>query len=921
MWVLEKDGTPPDEIHFLYCGTLLLVTRREGHILLQGDVSISRQHAAIFITHSIENLKNIQVLPKVELTDLGAKYGTYMNEGIESQQKLLLNSKTELNNGDQLKFGMLTNLWRLVYRPLIVTTSTLQLASRDVLTDALLKLGGHLVDEWSNACLYLVMTNITFTVKVVCALAAGRYIVTPEFFTKLLDAVINKTSHPNPAEYNPPLKEMTINSGKVSFVPDERRKTLFSGCTFLFSSEKQLKRMAQAIALAGGSAEKLNEENYKMLVSNNYLLVKIRAEKSSSSKNDLYNTAEQLLSDNRLRAIPESDIGLAILYMDTSGHCNPAFKVSSILRPGGSSASEITEGLQIYATETQDTEENPVSWTGTRVVPETGQSSASRRPSCTAATSNCSPVSSNTSTSTSTNVTFLPTLGQSLPSLTGIEDKENFLNSTKKRSRPVNGEDTAPSSKRISIHYPDQIHQDHPDPTQPMESQIDCNDSQSNSQVTALKFEPQHCSTQKNKTTTPATSSSDGHPSEANKTSRIAPTDMPSTSGESLDKSIGCTGVRSIPFEPYTLPSLKTDTLYHDDMSTQQFVPVKDEPLTAEADESLLDVTDCHPEKRRAEEQMNLLNKNDDSLWHGGKKRKIGNENNGLTKTERSLINNNQRTNTFVHSVKQEQAEEDNLFDLPTTSERVQRRRAGSQSAAAANSTTVNVREHIPDDELFALPTSSRSERRRRQLDQKAEDTRAPQEGNRSEPAKATQAPINNPCRGSVEQKQKIVIVSNEGDFISKKSISIKRSPSELEAAAQTGMPLPGVIKHGDVAELSGAMEKSLVVVEVASLVRRNNRISAETSLNQNFGGLQNYKRFRKNINEITSLPRIIGGRDLVAHDVAENPLRDAWFSQHQDVTIVLEERTTRNAIGSNFADDELFDLPGISRNRSRVRK
>lgn len=46
-------------------------------------------------------------------------------------------------------------------------------------------------------------------------------------------------------------QEMSINSAQVSFSPNQERKVIFSGKTFLFHSAKQLKRMRQAISLAG----------------------------------------------------------------------------------------------------------------------------------------------------------------------------------------------------------------------------------------------------------------------------------------------------------------------------------------------------------------------------------------------------------------------------------------------------------------------------------------------------------------------------------------------------------------------------------------------------------------------------------------------------------------------------------------------
>lgn len=48
----------------------------------------------------------------VKVTDLGAKYGTFVNDGIENDQKMAEQSVLELKAGDRIRFGMLTNTWR-----------------------------------------------------------------------------------------------------------------------------------------------------------------------------------------------------------------------------------------------------------------------------------------------------------------------------------------------------------------------------------------------------------------------------------------------------------------------------------------------------------------------------------------------------------------------------------------------------------------------------------------------------------------------------------------------------------------------------------------------------------------------------------------------------------------------------------------
>ena len=45
-----------EPVHYLYCGEQLTVSRKSGHILLEKDQSISRDHASLTITHDENNL-------------------------------------------------------------------------------------------------------------------------------------------------------------------------------------------------------------------------------------------------------------------------------------------------------------------------------------------------------------------------------------------------------------------------------------------------------------------------------------------------------------------------------------------------------------------------------------------------------------------------------------------------------------------------------------------------------------------------------------------------------------------------------------------------------------------------------------------------------------------------------------------------
>ncbi|XP_042871534.1 nibrin-like isoform X2 [Penaeus japonicus] len=893
MWVLEGTESNPGQIHYLPCGSPLMVSRREGHILLRDDNSISRQHASITVTHSISDLKNINALPKVNLTELGSKYGTFVNEGIDSNCKLANKCTTELKDGDRIRFGMLANEWRLCHKPLVITTSTLKPEHKKSLADALLKLGGHLVSEWNPACSYLVMNSITLTVKVVCALAGTRPIVTPEFITKWADAVVKKEPVPEASDFLPPLQEVSLDKSKVNFSPVEARKTVLEGKTLLFSAAKQLSRMGPAVELAGGKAEALSAENCMHVTDANYLVIQLPPDKNQLSQNNSpLHEAKKMLEEKGLRVIPESDIGLAILYLSTEGHCNPAFKVNNILRRHGST-SQMTEGLRIYATETQSTEAMSLSLTGTRVIPESGQSS--RRTSTSSGEGGAAPPSFPSS--------MPPPVASSTPmpppkdmdvTQNNLENKENMANNHKKRSRTDSPDAMAPPSKlsnrsQVTNLPPSSVT---PEPTQPMESQSQ-NESQE-SEMGVSRFEPRHHSTQRDPPPTKA-SAPDTAPTPESGVER-------STAPASARQSIQPTGERSIPFEPYTLPSLKAGTLNQEEVLAQPFHPVKEEPLSCPVEEEndvILDETDYRRDKRPVDE-IDLTSDNETRNWQGAKRTKVA-ESVGprLLKRERSPPDTNEPQ--ARKAIKQELVPDEDLFSLPGGNARLRRKAETKKAPAGCQATAAsNIESTDGDEDPFALPTSSRAQRRRQQQQQQQVVVKV--EERRVEAPATVEHSQTNGIPSSPQKSQASVITTNQGGFLSKKTNNIK--------------PEPGQGSTSSVGDLSAEIEKSLLIVEVTSLVKRNNFNNTTNHQDTTISGLPNFKRFKKNLGEVTALPRIIGGRDLVPHDQPENARRDDWLRQQEETVRRHEERNA-----TNEADEELFALPTNPWSRIRTRR
>ncbi|XP_064085479.1 nibrin-like [Macrobrachium nipponense] len=931
MWLLEKEESKTDtqqpepkkeaessvKIHYLLCGPSLIVGRKASHILLPGDNSISRQHASITIIQNVNNLKNPNVLPEVKLKDLGAKYGTYVNDGIEHNQKLL--DERFLVSGDRVRFGLIDNIWRLKHQDLVVTTSALQPESKGELQTALLKLGGHLVGEWMQNCSYLVMNNITLTIKVVCALAAAAHIVTPDFFTKWADALMKKAPHPDASDFLPPLQEMSINQSLASFSPNQERMKLFQGKYVLFPSSKQLKRMGPAIELAGGVSVLLSEENYKLVTSVHYLLVQLPAEKNQEpERTKLFWKSKEILKGKGLRVIPESDIGLAILYRSTETHCNPSFVVADILKRNGSSS--YTQGAHIYATETQDATQNSVSLTGTRIVPESGMSSSRKTPSTLQTTAapptNVGLTTTSLNSFSSTNASTLMTLDSTSPGKNCSEDKENFRLKSTKRNRSQTTE-CEPPSKRSSRSSNREPVVAEPEPTQPLEI-MDEEEEPISQDCGISKFEPKHVSTQKYDKSGCGTNIDgiDG-PSKKNKDKRAGNIEetVPTTLEGGISSLEPLAG-RSIPFEPYTLPSLNAEPPIEDEISTQPYGEVKTEPPSQPEDEP-----DCYMGKRKREDLH--LPDEDVPNWFGKKSRA---ENTTVqVKTERVAVQ---------PTVKQE-VYNDDLFAIPNTSDRSKRRAEAKKRVSDEGA--------IDAADLFDLPTSSRVERRRKMM--KTEESTLRVVDNRNAnvkdssskypPVHATSSNVRDASSShpppvpaipsnastSVNERSRSANTSLNDTWISKKGNEsvAQATKSPVKAEAVVGNVTKNEPRHGDVAELAGSFERSLVVVEVASLVRQKTvkAIPASSSQNNSSGNLKNFKKFRKNSTDIVALPKIIGGKGLVPHDKAEISSRENWFRENPDVTTHLAERNQEH----NAELDNLFEMAQDPKSRGRARR
>ncbi|XP_009576695.1 PREDICTED: nibrin, partial [Fulmarus glacialis] len=310
------------EPYRLLSGTEYVVGRKNCAILIQDDQSISRSHAVLTVSRPETTPSQSLSVPILTVTDT-SKYGTFVNGS------KLNGTSVSLQSGDRINFGVFQSKFRVEYEPLVVCSSCLDIAQKTALNQAIQQLGGLVVNEWTNECTHLVMVSVKVTVKTICALICGRPIIKPDFFVELIKAIQSRQQLPNHASFYPPVDEPSIGTEKLDLSEHHERRKIFSGKTFVFLTAKQHKKLGPAVILGGGEAKLMTEgrKETSLLVSPEVCVVDVGLTNSqipgSDSMRNWTDSILTVLQSKDLRAIPEAEIGLAVIFMSTEKYCNP----------------------------------------------------------------------------------------------------------------------------------------------------------------------------------------------------------------------------------------------------------------------------------------------------------------------------------------------------------------------------------------------------------------------------------------------------------------------------------------------------------------------------------------------------------------------------------------------------------------------
>ncbi|KAJ8979018.1 hypothetical protein NQ317_003121 [Molorchus minor] len=147
-------------------------------------------------------------------------------------------TEVQLNNNDEIYFGVIDSKYRLEQHRIVTTGTRLNSTQKIKLKADLASIGGQYIENWTPECTHLTVEEITLTVKILHAIVDEKPIVKPAFWTKYAENVAVNLPPPNIDKYNrPPIAEALLNN--IEFKSNLSRKQLFKNKLFVFSGREE----------------------------------------------------------------------------------------------------------------------------------------------------------------------------------------------------------------------------------------------------------------------------------------------------------------------------------------------------------------------------------------------------------------------------------------------------------------------------------------------------------------------------------------------------------------------------------------------------------------------------------------------------------------------------------------------------------
>lgn len=332
-------------------GKEYIIGRKECDIIIENDQSVSRKHAYLKVAYKTGNA-DCSSPPIISITDI-SKFGTLVNNKIVKGEKLL-------QHGDEIKFGSPKSVHRVLYEPFVITMSCLDKNGKKEARNIVSQLGGVLSNDWRKDCIYLIMKNLTVTIKVVCALVSQKAIITVGYLSDLLKYLKGEIpTKPDPEKYLPTVTDNLIRPG-VSFQPSAKRLNVFLGMTFYFLCHKQFQKMSLAVELGGAVPVLMDDppatDLDAFLEAKTVVMNPAPGEVTDKSQKDWVDKVKTFLMKKGKYMVQDAEVGYAVLYCSTEDYCNPDKDIShlSFSLASQNLASQMAQDTQIPSLTTNE---------------------------------------------------------------------------------------------------------------------------------------------------------------------------------------------------------------------------------------------------------------------------------------------------------------------------------------------------------------------------------------------------------------------------------------------------------------------------------------------------------------------------------------------------------------------------------------
>ncbi|XP_077266703.1 uncharacterized protein LOC143899859 isoform X2 [Temnothorax americanus] len=302
-------------------------------IKLEGDPTISRFHAVV----SVEPTEESETQYRCVINDV-SKYGTFVIR--DNKKRKLLPDKFVLKVDDVVQFGLKESTFVVLCHSFVIARSSLGEQGIKKLQDIAQNLKATLSETWGNFCTHLTVAESTlFTPKLACALAFAKPVVTNAYWEAVDVAVKESKELPKIEDFLPKLREDWLKVDPRKFLPDEKRRTLFKGLSFIHFCAKQYSANAPLITAAGGGKSCVYPTKRPLtprdLTAKNAIVILHPASDSTQLTQAIaadYPIIHRKLKAVKRRMISDSEIPIAVLHCNTETYCNPKYDFATYLK-------------------------------------------------------------------------------------------------------------------------------------------------------------------------------------------------------------------------------------------------------------------------------------------------------------------------------------------------------------------------------------------------------------------------------------------------------------------------------------------------------------------------------------------------------------------------------------------------------------